>query len=95
MRPVAHIAIDSNGPRLDAVLDALIADQRALGPYGLGTGDGPNDSVFQVVVPRDRALKHATRLAAEILNAALAVAGIEGRCDGYSVVERDDPDRLP
>jgi hypothetical protein len=95
VRPVAHVAIDPDDPRLDALLDALIGDDRALGAWCLGHADGTLESTFQGAVPGDGAIVHAAAAATGILNDAFAAAGIDARCDGCSVVEGDDPDLLP
>jgi hypothetical protein len=97
--PVAHIDIDPNDDRIDVLLDALIADDRALGAYGLATGQATEgtrvSTTFQVAVPWDGALEHAVTAAALILNDALEAAGIDARCDGCSVVEGSDQFLLP
>jgi hypothetical protein len=94
--PAAHFELDQNDERIDRVLDALIADPRALGAGSVSYDGHWLSTVFQVeLAAGDDLLERAVTEARAILAAALEVAGIDGQVAGVSVVEGSDSDLLP
>lgn len=93
---IAHVDIDGNDARIGAVIDALLADRRAVGTASLATPGDSLSSTFQVFVPTgDEPLERAVARARLIFDDAISTAGIDARTTGVSVVEGGDPDRLP
>lgn len=96
-RPWAHVDI-SDDAAIGRLLDALEADERAIGVGGVAIEeDGRVSSTFQVEAAAGdpRRTGTAARIATEIFDEALAAAGLEQRTAGLAIVEGDDPDLLP
>lgn len=100
-RPFAPLALDGHADAMNKILDALEADPRAIGPV-LDYDDATEQvgAIFQVEFPEvyDRgedARSVAAKLAGDIFDAALHVAGLEQRTVGLAIVEGDDPELLP
>lgn len=98
VRPVARVHADPNDERFDRLLDALLADPRALGASSITNGDdGEVSTIFQVApsFPLLSGLDTAAILARHVFEDALAIAGFAAHVSAISVVEGDDPDQLP
>lgn len=98
-RPAATVPVDGDAADLlDAVLDALEDDPRAIAPaVGYDYDTGQLSATFQIEifpVPTP-GIAEATAAASDILDDALAAAGVTARTSGAAVVEGDDPDQLP
>lgn len=99
-RTTIDLSNEMDGRTLSALLDALSADERALGPSPAYDPDTHElSAVFQVELANlDDAsqLERASAIAVNIFARALRVAGVaDAHVDGVSVVEGDDPDQLP
>jgi hypothetical protein len=101
VRPRAAVDIDGDDPRVDALLDALIEDERALGAWGVSSAGGELACTFQVELfsawtwGRRPGVSEAAVLAERIFNEALGRAGIPARVTAVAAVAGSDPELLP
>jgi hypothetical protein len=87
--PFAHVSETIDEERLEVMLDALIADDRALGAYVLrGPAGGMLSTTFRVELPAgDDLLERARAVACAVFDDALQAAGLLPRTAGVSVAE--------
>lgn len=96
-RPWTRLDMDGHGDAMDDILDALLADDRALGASGVVYDDKTRQvsTTFQVLVLNSPdAMAEATIIALAVFNDALRIAGLdELSTTGISIVAGgpDDP----
>ena len=91
--PFAPLALAGHADAMDAILDALAADPRAIGAVvGYDDKAGRVDAIFQVELARG--FSDAVETAASIFDDALLAANVDSRTVGVTVV-LGGPEGLP